>query len=58
MENSFLFNCVKDNTNFIKLNDVKNEILLTNKYNNNEYNETTNNNFIPFTGNGIKLGGN
>ena len=58
MENSFLFNCVKDNTNFIKLNDVKNEILLTNKYNNNEYNETTNNNFIPFSGTGIKLGGN
>ena len=59
IENSFLFNHFKDNTNFIKLNNVNNESLLNNNNNQNGYDlNSNNNNFIPFSGTGIKLGGN
>ena len=37
IENSFLFNHFKDNTNFIKLNNVNNESLLNNNNNQNGY---------------------
>ena len=65
LEDSFLFNYVKDYPSFIKKSNIDASLLLGSNMNNdnnyNNYNNNLNNNilrFTPFTGNSVQVGGN
>ena len=65
LEDSFLFNYVKDYPSFIKKSKIDASLLLGSNMNNdnnyNNYNNNLNNNilrFTPFTGNSVQVGGN